>query len=154
MGPDRSLHVDGHRRGVAVDDEYVAQHDLQRIERLVLQVEQRVEVLVPLSHRIEEAEHRDDGPAEREDEGEEEADIRAAVDGRRLVELVADVLLEEGARDDDVPHRDGVGQDDGPAAVVEAEVAHHQVERDRAAAEEHGEEDQLGDQVTAIELLA
>ena len=83
-----------------------------------------------------------------------ELHVAAAVDLGGFEQLIRNVHLKEGARDDHVPGGDGGGNQHRPAGVDHAGVAHHQVGRDDAAVEDHGEHEQEHVDVAAAETAS
>ena len=112
LGPYRCLHIRRHGRGVSVNDKDVTKHNLQRIQGLVLKVQECIEVLVPLPYCIEESKDRYNCPTQGEYKGEEEADIRASVYLSGLIQFIRDILLQECTGNDDIPYGYRIGEDE------------------------------------------
>ncbi len=153
LGPYRCLHIRRHGRGVSVNDKDVTKHNLQRVQGLVLQVQECIEVLVPLPYCIEKRENRYNCPTQGEYKGEEEADIRASVYLSGLIQFIRDILLQECTGNDDIPYGYRIGEDDGEPGIIDTELAYHQVKRNDSTGEEHCEEDELGYKLPSIELF-
>ena len=105
-----------------------------------------------MEHAVEQHLDGDDRGRDRQHDLKEEARGAAAVHACRLQQFVGNGGGEEGARDDQVDHVDGGGQHHCANRIEQPEVAHQQVERDQAAVEQHGEHDERGDQVAALEV--
>src|SRR5579885_617979 len=139
---------------ILTHDEQAAQHQLQRIQRLVLQEDQRIEIGIPLAHRVQQEEHRDDRVRGRQDDPQQELQLRAAVQPRRIIELAGYRRLEEGLGQEDLEDAQRRGEDQRPARVEQAEVFDHQIERDQAAVEDEGEDQEPDPDLPPDEVLA
>ena len=95
-----------------------------------------------MTHSVQQHVYRQDGHRQGDHHPNEELEVVAAVDASAFQNLLGDRGLEVGAGDDQVPHGDGRGQQDGPHGVQHAQVAHQQVGGDHAAVKQHGKREE------------
>ena len=153
-GADHGFVVAQHVRLRLVDDEDVAQHQLQGHQVVVADVNQRVVIRVPLRHGRPQADHRQHGLGERQRDLEEIAQVAAAVDAGRVPQVSGQVGGKEHARHDDVVHRNGKRQNQHPERIVQPKVQNHRVGGDQAPIKEHGEHVIRVEQAAAHQILA
>ena len=87
-----------------------------------------------------------------QDDGQQQAEVGAAVHLGGLLQLQRDAGLEVSTHDDDVVHADSGGDQDGPDGVAHPQAVYHQVGGDQAAAEEHGKGEHDGEEGLAFEI--
>ena len=73
-------------------DQYFPQHQLQRLQICIVQVDHGVEVGIPLAHKSIEEQYEDDRFRQRQHDFEEDRELRSAVDLRGLVENITNAL--------------------------------------------------------------
>lgn len=119
--------------------ENLTQHHLQRILILLVEIDERIEISVPLSDRIIQRDDSDDRFAQRDDDADEKPAVGTAVQLCCFIQIDGDIAGEEGTGDDDVIHRDRAHQDHGPGRTKQPHVLDDQICWNQAAAEVHGE---------------
>ncbi len=157
VGHSFAFHLDrdvGDARRLGVEDEDVPQHQLQGVQVRTLQVDQGIEVGIPLEDAVHQRDHRDHRLGQREDHRPEEPQITAAVDLGSFGQFVGDRCPEVGPGDDHLPNGNRLRQHHRPPGVQHAEVLDHHVQRDQPALKEHREQHQCHDHVAAHELLS
>ena len=132
----------------------IAQHQLQRIFLRRFQINQGIEVAVPVIDRIEEDHDGNDGLAQRKDHAEEKLRVAGAVKRGGFEEFIRDGLLEKRARDDEVPRADRDGQDQSPHGVVEIKRNHQKIGGDETAGKNHGEGDAHHEEIPPDEVFS
>src|SRR5699024_5764004 len=104
---------DVHHIGGLVLQQDLAQHQLQGIQLPVGDVDHGGEVLVPPAYAVVQSDDRDDRDGQGQYDGQQQAEVGAAVHLGSLLQLQRDAGLEVGAHDDDVVHADSGGEKDG-----------------------------------------
>ncbi|WEJ32360.1 hypothetical protein [Devosia sp. SD17-2] len=137
---------------LGVEDQDVPQDQLQGMERVGAQVDQRIKIGVPLPDGVHQRDHRDHGLGQRDGDEQQEAQVAGAVDPRRLVQLLGDRIAEIGHGQNDLPDADRIGHDHRPRRVQHAHGPNDHIGRDQPSREQHGENDQLGDQPSAEKI--
>ena len=104
--------------------------------------DQRKPEVVPDRNDGEDRDGGDRRPQERRDDLEENARLRHPVAARRVAQVLRD-LLDEFAQDEDRQRQPlrNIDEDQGRQRVVEAGLAHHGQDRDRAEADRHHDAD-------------
>lgn len=133
--------------------EKLDQIHLKGLKLNVGDVEEGVEIAVPVAHRVKESEHGHNGLGQGNHDLPEDGGFAGAIDGGGFHETLGDAR-EEGAGKDHVEDADGAGENHGPAGVVEAQVFDEKKVGDHTAAEEGGEDDHHGDEVASPETFA
>ena len=77
-----------------------SQHDLQRLIFVAVQIEQRTEEIIPVTHQIIQHDYRDHRLGEGQYHRAEIPEVGTAVESRRLVELIRNGGLKKGSRND------------------------------------------------------
>lgn len=120
-----------------IGQQNVSQNNLQRLQVVIADIDQRGKEVVPVPDQIIEADHRDHRFGEWQRHLEEKGEVRAAVHHRRLVQLLGQRALEERPGDNQIEHVDAKRDNEHPNRIRQMQVFHQQVSRNKAAVEEH-----------------
>ncbi len=143
-----------HRARDLAGREKIPEHELDRVEIRLVQVDEGAEEVVPLPDAVEEQHDDQDGRRDGQQDPEEVAEVSVAVQLARRVELRDVRGTEKGARDEQVDHLDPVDHEQGPVCVAQPQGVDHDVLRDETAREEDGDEEKKGEGLPAGEIAA
>lgn len=138
---------------VDVDQQDLAQEQLQRELAAILQIDHRVKPAVPLRHGVVEHHHGDGGLGAGHNDAEEDGKIPRAVQARGLLQALRDGA-EGGAHHDHVPGADYAGQDDRHTGIIQSNALDDKEFGDHAAGKIHGEYHQQRKQLFEHQLGA
>src|SRR6266850_149347 len=139
-------HIGRHVLGVARNQD-LAEHELERVQIAVTDVDECPEEGVPMCDAIEQDHHRDDRPRQRDDDLEQDRPVVRTVHARGLLERLRNGH-EARAHDDEVEGADRPRDDQRPQRVLQAErLPDEEIRRDETAAEEVREHDQEHDRI-------
>src|SRR5699024_4934809 len=131
------------------------QHGLQGEQMVAGDVQLGLEPVVPVAEGQEQADGGQHGLGDGHHDLEEDGPLGGAVDAGGLNDLVGDRVAEEGPGDGDVEAGHRQGQDQGPDGVCQVEdLGVDHVGGRHAAAEDHGDKDQDGQEVVELVLTA
>ncbi len=120
----------------------VPQNNLQWLQIVIADIDQRGKEIVPMPDQIIETDHGDHRLRERQRHLEEKGEVRAAVHHRRLVQLLRQRAFEERPGDNQIEHVDAERDNEHPNRIRQMQILHQQVGRNKATVEEHRHHEQ------------
>ncbi len=144
-GPHARLHLIG--------DQDVAQHELQGMQVRIFQIDQSIEIRVPVTDGDPKPQHRDDRLGQGQHDLGEITEVAATVDLRRLPQVLGNARLKKRSSDDDIVHDHGKWEDHDQKRIVQMEIPDRQKGRDESAAEKHRKDEKQGKELPSDEIL-
>jgi len=137
----------------AVGDQNLAQHELKREQLAVPQINQRIEIGVPMPDGVPQDHDRDDRHGEGNDDSHHNGPVVRAVDPRRFLQAHRNAL-ESGTHNDEVERIDRARQQQRPGRIQHAQIVDEQERRNQAAAEDHRNDDHEHNMIFKIDMRA
>lgn len=131
----------------------IPEDDLQGIFVIRVQVQDGVEVHVPDTDGIKQNQNSQNSLGQRQHNLEKSRKSTGSVDLGRFVDLLGDLGVEEGSRNDHVVNAKAVRDDDSPDTVDHMKVFDNQIGGNHTAAEHHREKEKPVEKFFAPQLF-